>query len=649
MQLRHKFFIALALLTSVPLLVLLFGVVERVEDEVKQRTASELHADLDKLSGELGVLLRSQKSIAKGLASVPAITDFAATLGDTYAADYRLRSEQLQRFFLNYQHAVGSIQALRFIDRHGKTLVKVKEGKPVEPLFVDSETGRSFIADQSQKGFFQHAMRSGEEVVMSDFELGKVSYETEFCPAMLRYSVPIRDALQRPLGLLVVNMWGTRVDSIVETSLGGYPGHAYIVELNPGSPRDGIYLYHADPDRRFADQTGSDARLSSELTPEEWQSVQRADSSGSLFRSDGRMLFYHKLSPYPDRPVTWLLVIETDAATLLAPIRSMRMSIWLLLGTLLVVSLLVASWAAWRLSRPAHELAGIMSRYAEGETSVRYTRGDGGEFGHAGKAFNRLAANLERATLERDKAELAARQSERLAAVGQLAAGVGHEINNPLMNIMSLAALIEQSLGREHEEVLADVKLLQSEGRRCARIVQGILNFSRRTQPSYRSFDLVELIEDTLVLMRHRIEAGDIRLWRGLPESLLMEGDPNLLQQVLVNVLLNAIQASPPGSTISLSVAERDGRVSLELVDDGPGVAESDLAQIFNPFFTTKPEGEGTGLGLSVSYGIVQEHGGEISTENTRGGGLCVRIALPVRRPQTRTTGTRELESANAV
>lgn len=649
MQLRHKLFIALALLTSVPLLVLLFGVVDRVEGEVKQRTANELHADLDKLAGELDVLLSSQKSIAKGLASVPAITDFASTLSARSPADYRLRNQQLERFFLNYQHAVGSIQALRFMDSSGRTLVKVKEGKPVAPEFVDRETGRSYVADQSEKNFFRLALNSNEDVVMSDFELGQVSYETEFCPAMLRYSVPIRDEFSRPLGLLVLNMWGTRVDSIVETSLGGYPGRAYIVELNPGTPRDGIYLYHADDDRRFADQTGSNARLSSELTPEEWQAIQAADTSGSLFRADGRMLFYNKFSPYRDRPVSWLLVIETDAATLLAPIRSMRLSIWMLLGTLLIVSLLVASWAAWRLSRPAHELAGIISRYAEGDLSVRYRGEDGDEIGQAGKAFNRLATSLERATLERDKAELAVRQSERLAAVGQLAAGVGHEINNPLMNIMSLAGLIERSLGTEHEEVLADVRLLQSEGRRCARIVQGILNFSRRTQPSYRSFDLVELLEDTLVLMHHRVDAGDILLRRELPESLVIEGDPNLLQQVFVNVLLNAVQASPPGSTIRVQAGEQGKVAMVEIYDEGPGIAQGDLAHIFNPFFTTKPEGEGTGLGLSVSYGIVKEHGGEISTDNADAAGLCVRIELPIRRPRSEQSETRELEPANAV
>ncbi len=630
MQLRHKFFLVLGLLSGVPLLILLFGVVDRVEDEVKSRTASELHANLDKMAGELEVLLNSQKSIANGLAKVPAITRFAEVLSEDSTDQYDARATELERFFLNYQHAVPSIQALRFIDGRGKTLVKVKEGKPVEPAHFDPVSGRHYIADQSSKRFYQVAVQGTEDVMMSDFELGQVTRDADFCPAMLRYSVLVRDALDTPEGLLVVNMWGTRVDRTVEASLGGYPGHVYIVELNPGTDRDGIYLYHQDPDRRFGDQTGSGYRLTAELTAGEWSAIRNAERYGSLYRDDGRMLFFRKFEPYRNRPVRWLLVIETDADTLLAPIHDLRRSIWLLLGALLLVSLLVASWAALRLSRPAHALADVITRYADGNHGVRYRDRRRDEIGAAGRAFNYLAASLERAERDRDQAEQAVRQSERLAAVGQLAAGISHEINNPLMNIMSLASLVENSLDASDEQAVSDLKLLQSEGQRCARIVQGILNFARKSKPCYAPFDLAALLADTLVLMRHRIEVAEICVHREFAECLPMEGDPNLLQQVLVNVLLNAIQASPLRSTITVSARIRGERVCVSVLDEGPGLPEGELAQVFDPFFTTKAEGEGTGLGLSVSYGIVKDHGGEIRTENTPAGGLCLQIELPV-------------------
>lgn len=649
MRLCHKIFVALVLFSSIPLLILLFGVVERVEGEVMQRRSSELYANLDRMAGELNMLLTSQKSLTHGLAQVPAVTEFTQALSHGDPSLIRQRAQQLERFFLNYSLAVSSIQALRYLDSDGKTLVKVREGQPIEARLYDPDNSRFYVGDQSGKSFYQMAMSGRDEIMMSDFEMGQVTDDADFCPAMLRYSVRLHDELGRPRGLVVMNMWGTRVDDLAQASLGTYPGQAYIVELNPGTERDGIYLYHERTERRFADQTGRDYRFAATVSPAAWESMQNAQGPGMLLEDSGRMLFYRSFTPYLDRSVRWLLVIETDAETLLAPIENLRRSIWVLLGGLLLVGLLVAGWAAARLSRPAQALTEVISRYAQGNSHTRYTEARADDIGNAGRAFNRLADSLERAKLEREKAELAVRQSERLAAVGQLAAGIGHEINNPLMNMMSLAALVEQSIDPDDEQSLADLRLLQQEGHRCARIVQGILNFARRNQPSYSRFDMVALVEATLALLQHRSEAASIEMQCEFPPSLSMEGDPGLLQQVLVNILLNAIQASPPDAVIMLRAQQRDDRVCLEIIDQGPGIDERHRVQVFNPFFTTKPEGEGTGLGLSVSYGIVKEHGGDITTENLPGAGLRVAITLPRRRPAQRDNPPKALESADVL
>jgi len=630
MQLRHKFFLALSLLTTVPLLILLFGVVDRMEGEIKARTENVLHATLDKMAGELDVLLNSQKAIAIGLARVPSVRRFASALGRGEGRHYEARAEELGNFFLNYQHAVSSIQALRFIDLRGKTLVKVKEGKPIEPTLRDAVSRRYYVSDQSYKGYFRRAMADRQDVSVSDFELGQVTAGADFCPSMVRYSVPIKDELDTVEGLLVVNMWGKRLDATVEASLGGYPGRVYIVEINPGSPRDGIFLYHPDSRKRFANQLGTKDRLSAELTPAEWRHIKDTPVFGSLYRDDGRMLFFRKFSPYEDRPTQWLLVIEAASDNVLAPVMSMRRSIWLLMGVLLVLSLLVAVWAAVRMARPFRNLAMTIKRYADGERELRYSEQRRDEIGAAGHAFNYLAGSLERAQLERERAEQAARQSERLAAVGQLAAGIGHEINNPLMNIMSLASLIKEALkGRQEPQVESDLELLQKEGKRCARIVQGILNFARENEPSYRHLDLSELIEDSVALLSHRFDSAGIHVNTSLARPLAINGDPNQLQQVMVNVLLNAVHAAPSGSTLSI-VSERAGdRARIVVLDEGEGVAEEDLDAVFDPFFSTKPEGSGTGLGLSVSYGIVKRHGGEIALTNRPEGGARLTITLP--------------------
>jgi two-component system NtrC family sensor kinase len=341
------------------------------------------------------------------------------------------------------------------------------------------------------------------------------------------------------------------------------------------------------------------------------------------------MLFYRSLAPFESRPGTnWLLIIEADGNTIFASIENMRRSIWLLLGLLLVISLLISVWAAWQLAQPVHELADVITRYADGDRSIRYQDKRKDEIGIAGKAFNYLTASLQKAENERDKAEKQARQSERLASVGQLAAGIGHEINNPLMNIMSLAALVEGSV-KDDEQAKSDLQLLQKEGQRCARIVQGILSFARENKPDFREFNMADLVDDTLNLLQHRIESADIIVVTDQEHDLFMVGDMNQLQQVLVNIILNAVQASHAGGTIHIKSYKDIDYVAVEIIDTGAGIRPDAITKVFDPFFTTKKEGEGTGLGLSVSYGIVKHHGGTIHIENNQEAGLRVVILLP--------------------
>lgn len=635
MSIRIKFFLAFSLLTSIPLLVLLFGVVERMEVEITQRTESELHTKLDKMAGEVELILTSQKAIANGLARVPAVRDFSSSHSiEAYSKNsnlYKQRAEELQQFFINYQHSVTSIQALRFLDTNGKTLVKVKEGKPVAAKHFDESKKRMYVANQSTRPFFKDALKGADKVVMSNFELGQVVPGADFCPAMVRYSVPIKDELEQVEGVLIVNMWGQRVDSTMEAALGGYPGNAYIVEVSEDTQRDGIYLYHKDSSKRFANQVGSEYRLSKEFTDSEWQDVRQSDDYGSLYKDDGRMFFYRKVQPYPSKDTEWLIVIEVATDFVLAPIKNMRDSIWLLLVLLLGVSLLVAVWASYQLAKPVQALASIITRYADGEHAIRYDANAKDEIGYAGRAFNYLVACLEKAEDERDQAERAVCQSERLASIGQLAAGIGHEINNPLMNITSIAALVEDEIKDKNPQAASDMNVLQTEVKRCANIVQGILNFAKENEPQFKEFDMSDLVNETLSLLHHRIDSAQIHLVTQVHSPLMLMGDSNMLQQVLVNIILNAIQASPEHSNIFISASVVNDFVVVEILDNGKGIDNNNITKVFDPFFTTKQEGEGTGLGLSVSYGIVKRHGGTINIEKVTPSGVKVSIVLPIK------------------
>lgn len=629
MQLRRKLFLVLSLMAMVPLLFLLFGVVARVENDLEFRTAAELSKTLGKMGQEIHTLMATQKALAAGLAKVPVVRAYARAVQSNDPAEIERVGRQLGTFLLNYQATVPGIQAIRFIDLRGKTLVKVREGRLI-PARNHGAAGRGYVEDIAYKPFFKRAIGTGRPISISNFERGKVAGEPEFCPAMVRYSVPIRDELDTLFGLLTINMWGRRVDDAVQAALGGYPGKAYIAEMNDDPARDGIYLYHENPKWRFANQLGTHHRLSTELGAHVWHQIKIGATSGELTLAGGRELFYRKYAPYPDRDTKWLLVIETARHVVLAPVASLRRWIAYLIAAALLLSLVVARWAAMRLARPVHDLAQIISCYAHGERAARYIGQGSDEIGAAGKAFNRLADSLDRAHDDRDKAERAARQSERLASLGQLAAGIGHEINNPLMNIMSLARLLEDSVPASDSQGREDLHTLQREGKRCARIVQGILNFARETPPQFRQFDFSVLLDDTAALFSHKLKDSLVTLELNVARPLLIEGDPNQLQQVLVNVILNAIQVAPPKTEIVVNALPKQDTLEVEILDQGSGLPENAESQLFDPFFTSRPEGGGTGLGLSVSYGIIERHGGTISLEDRLQGGVRVLIRIPM-------------------
>jgi len=629
MSIRNRLFLILFFMTLVPLLILLFGVVEREEQEIQQRSEQEIDKTLKKMTAEIRSLLDTQESLALGLSRAPVVREFAHKALSVPASEYPQLSKRLTDFFHDYQNAVPSIQGLRFIAPGGKTLVKAKEGQMIEAKYYDSKLGRHYVADQSRKDFYQFAVNSNANVDVSNFELGQVSADADFCPAMLRYSVPIRDG-GRFLGLLVVNMWGTRVDNVVEATLGGQPRKVYMVEISEDRDRDGIYLYHQDNNHRFANQLGSHYRMAGEIGESNWSAIKVAGSHGALSLPDNRLIYYQKMRPYDNRLTEWLLVIETTRDEMLSPTVEIRRSILYLMALLLLLSFIAVRWLSSRIARPVQKLAENLTQYADGDNTIRYSERRRDEIGHAGRAFNYLVTNLEQVQQERDKAAKAAMQSERLAALGQLAAGIGHEINNPLQNILSLSALIDSYLkDAKDDEIREDIRLLQQEGKRCARIVQGILNFAREKDLSYQRFDLGQLLEDTLVLMKHRLEASKLKLELNIETGIEIDGDPNQLQQVVVNLILNAVQASKPGKTLTV-LAYQDGEmVRVEVIDQGSGILDDVLPKVFNPFYTTKTEGSGTGLGLSVSYGIVKKHNGQISLENIAGGGIKASVILP--------------------
>ncbi len=226
-------------------------------------------------------------------------------------------------------------------------------------------------------------------------------------------------------------------------------------------------------------------------------------------------------------------------------------------------------------------------------------------------------------------------RAERLAAVGELAGGVAHEINNPLMIILGQVHLLFQS--RDSEEVLNGLKVIDGATKRAASIVRDLVLFAEHFPLHPSRCQVAEELKHVLALQRGRLEAQHVEVRTEFEASPDIWADVNQLQEAFLHLIQNAEQAMVGAhghGTLTVRVKpSAGGGVRVEIADDGPGVPADDLARIFNPFFTTKPPGEGRGLGLSVAYSIVAEHEGIIRAENSEAGGALFSIELPVGAP----------------
>jgi len=242
--------------------------------------------------------------------------------------------------------------------------------------------------------------------------------------------------------------------------------------------------------------------------------------------------------------------------------------------------------------------------------------------------------------LEREVADQARiLHQDKVMSLGRLAASVVHEINNPLAGILNYIRLMVRVLGRgplaenQREKFRKYLDLMESETQRCSQIVSNLLTFSRKSPISFEQVNIEDLLQRCILLCQHKLELSNIRLEPIIePEIPLVEGDANQLQQCIINLIFNAIDAMPEGGALYLEGGYNSGKnlVIIKVKDTGSGIQEEDIPHIFEPFFTTKDEGYGVGLGLSTVYGIIEHHKGTIKAESSPGKGATFTIQLPV-------------------
>ncbi len=543
---------------------------------------------------------------------------------------------RLEQTFLDFQRLDKTIQAIRFIDAEGYVMAKVREGAviaregPVIPAW-----GIKAVSSKANRDFFKNAvgLKKGE-VWVSNLERGWMEGEEYWCPAMVRFATPVFFANGDRAGVVVINVWGEALGRMINRLIPPEEGAAFLIEKNVRDPeRHGIYLFHPNRTCEFGNQTGSKITVFQDYPPAV-TSAWMGEEAGVSDHPQSRDILIHRFfSPYNEAGRGWVVVISARRDVFMAPLAVMKKRILYFAGLVLVLAVAAAFFFARTITTPIRAVIdGTRSISHDLSSRIRLSPRD--EIGLLAEHINQMAETLERNLEEKRRVEEHICQSEKLASIGEMAAGLAHELNTPLSNIRALAVLSQKDVANgtgDQAAVLGDLGDIIGQTEKCSRIISGLLSFARKQKSEFALHNINVLLENALSLVRIPAEKNKVRIDFQNNEQLPhIKVDGHQIEQVCINILLNALDAVDSGGKITIRAHFLGGSVSIRFQDNGPGIKPAILAKIFDPFFTTKGVGKGTGLGLSLSYGIVKNHGGTIEVDSIEGEGAVFTVVLPV-------------------
>jgi len=634
-RLKTNIFLWVLLASVLPLVIMALAAIAYSEKQYLKEVSREVNDSLSNIVSELDRRLYYERQMILSLANSATMKQYlpilrTVTEGDLHHAYFQV-SDRLENFLSSFQGVVPGFKLIRVLDNEGNTLIKVRFGVG----FVGLDSGiesTPYAEEQLYDTAFTRQLQDLPESELSFILLPESRWDINDSvrgPVMMDAVYPLVHE-NKKVGYLMVSFSGDLVDKILDVVPRIHNGQLLLAEINPDQKqRDGMLLYDDNQQLRLSEPTDSPFYLSAIEGGKLWDQAHNK-TDGQFDSADAETITYFlDYLPYPNQLATWVLAARVDHQTLVAPFDQIRWAIVFLAFISVIISVILANIGARHIARPINELARYLKGYADGDYRARVKTAGAEEIKQMESSFNYMADTLEHAKDERDRAQGMMLQSAKLASIGEMAAGIGHEINNPLNNILSLVKLMKRDLPEDSNKLEGDLESLREETMRASDIVKGILNFARQVPPTYTSFNGLEWLQETVQLVQQSARTKHIECHVLAEPDVVLQGDRQQLQQVLVNLLLNAIQSSPNDSEIIISLYEQGNDQYVQVEDHGEGIAEDDLQRIYDPFFSTKEVGEGSGLGLSISLGIIERHEGNLSIDNNSDGGVTATIRLP--------------------
>lgn len=632
MHLRTHIFVWVVVATVIPLTALGLGATWLGERAQREETSAAIIDALNNLTAEIDRQLEAERAMVASLAEAPGVRDFRPVLAA--AREGRRHPEQARRaaaladFLTVFQQTLPGAYTIRLLDHRGNTVLKVRDGQHLPAPYAG--LGPLPLAEpEVTDPTFRERLRGIQagEVRHLLLPQSRQRRDRRVEPALLDQVTPLGGRGESaPVGYLAVSPDGSRVERILAYKTSLPAGTLAVAEIQPGDPRrNGMILHHSGDNQRF-DRLRRTPRHLEEAGLGGLRTAVMQRPYGHL--AERPRLHFVEYYPYPGRLVSWVVALEVEEAVFAEPFKRIRGAIGVFTGIALVLALLLIPLGSRVIARPICHLARRLKAYADGDHSARVQPAAPTEIRELGEAFNYMADTLEAARAERDEAQQRALQSARLASIGEMAAGIGHEINNPLNNILSLTKLMSRETDRP-ERLARDLEAVREEALRASETVRGILNFARQVPPDFHTLEVDGWLAESTRLVAERARAAGVGIGVEAPADLRVRGDRHLLQQALANLVDNAVAASPDGGSVEVAAVGKGDEVMVTVTDQGAGIDPEGLDRVFDPFFTTKAVGEGSGLGLSVTLGIVEHHGGQLDIRNNAAGGVTATIRLP--------------------